>query len=255
LTNIIFNKIVTRSVSLKFLNITTLTLLILASTAASAGAVTINSVTFTPYPLIVGEPFSVKVQVSDFHPEDTILFSTSSTYVKGVSISSTGTASTGGRAVTDPGTYDYYVYVQHQLSPYSYNNEEIQKGTITVTAPPVKPTPTITWINPADIICGTALSGTQLNAVATDPVTGNTIPGTFAYTPASGTVLSAGVKILHVDFTPTNTAYYNTTSKEVTINVLKATPTINWNNPADIKYGTALSSIQLCASSLGMVKK
>ena len=50
-----------------------------------------------------------------------------------------------------------------------------------------KATPTITWSNPADITYGTALSSTQLNAVATDPVTGNTVTGTFIYTPAAGT--------------------------------------------------------------------
>ena len=73
------------------------------------------------------------------------------------------------------------------------------------------------------------------------------VPGTFVYTPTSGTVLSAGTQTLHVDFTPTDTANYNMTSKNVTINVMKATPTITWNNPADIIYGTALNSTQLNA--------
>ncbi len=46
---------------------------------------------------------------------------------------------------------------------------------------------------------------------------------------------------LHVDFTPTDTVNYNTASKNVTINVIvRATPTITWNNPADITYGTAI---------------
>ena len=40
--------------------------------------------------------------------------------------------------------------------------------------------PTITWSNPADITYGTALSGTQLNATATDPVTGNTVNGSLS---------------------------------------------------------------------------
>ena len=47
-------------------------------------------------------------------------------------------------------------------------------------------TPTITWSNPADITYGTALSGTQLDATAN-------VPGTFAYTPASGTVLTPAI--------------------------------------------------------------
>ena len=107
-----------------------------------------------------------------------------------------------------------------------------------------KTTPTITWNNPADITYGTALSGTQLNAVAS-------VPGTYVYTPVAGTVLNAGTQTLHVDFTPTDTANYNTASKDVTINVInviqKTTPTITWNNPADITYGTALSATQLNA--------
>src|SRR5437773_6291548 len=112
-----------------------------------------------------------------------------------------------------------------------------------VTINVVKATPTVTWNNPADISYGTALSGTQLNATAS-------VAGSFVYTPAAGTVLNAGSgQTLHVDFTPTDTANYNTASKDVTINVLKTTPTITWNNPADITYGTALGGTQLNATA------
>src|SRR5439155_1408267 len=55
------------------------------------------------------------------------------------------------------------------------------------------------------------------------------------------------------DFTPTDTANYNNASKNVTINVQKATPTINWSNPADITYGTALSGTQLNATASAVV--
>ena len=48
-----------------------------------------------------------------------------------------------------------------------------------------KATPTISWSNPANIVYGTALGGTQLDATAS-------VAGTFAYAPASGTVLKAG---------------------------------------------------------------
>jgi subtilase family serine protease len=80
-----------------------------------------------------------------------------------------------------------------------------------------KATPTITWANPADIVSGTALSGTQLNATAS-------VAGTFVYTPPAGTVLGAGAgQTLHAAFTPTDTANYNGASKDVTINVGNAT--------------------------------
>ena len=48
-----------------------------------------------------------------------------------------------------------------------------------------KTTPAITWANPADITYGTALSNAQLNATPS-------VPGSFSYSPATGTILSAG---------------------------------------------------------------
>src|SRR5262249_12053671 len=97
--------------------------------------------------------------------------------------------------------------------------------------------------NPADITYGTALSGTQLNATAN-------VAGAFTYTPPATTVLNAGnAQALSVNFVPTDTANYNNASKNVSINVLKATPTITWSNPANINYGTALGATQLNATA------
>src|SRR5205814_1941696 len=74
-----------------------------------------------------------------------------------------------------------------------------------------KATPAITWNAPASIVYGTALSGMQLNATAS-------VPGTFVYSPAAGTVLDAGVgQSLSVAFTPTDTANYSSTSASVLI--------------------------------------
>ena len=42
---------------------------------------------------------------------------------------------------------------------------------------------------------------------------------------------------------------HGTDSKDITINVMKATPIITWSNPADIIYGTALNSTQLNATA------
>jgi len=94
-----------------------------------------------------------------------------------------------------------------------------RSGTLTVAGQTVtifqRALPVITWSNPADIIYGTGLDGTQLNATA------NT-PGTFTYTPAAGTVLGKGPHNLHVDFAPTDTTNYDATSKDVSLNVLSA---------------------------------
>jgi Zn-dependent metalloprotease len=72
--------------------------------------------------------------------------------------------------------------------------------------------PVVTWANPASIVYGTALSATQLNATAN-------VAGTFAYTPAAGTVLPVGTHTLSVTFTPTDTVNYTTATKTVTIDV------------------------------------
>ena len=65
-----------------------------------------------------------------------------------------------------------------------------------------KATPVITWTGPdTDMTFGQALGPAQLNATAT--VNGTTVPGTFVYTPAAGTVPPTGQNFpLSVTFTP-----------------------------------------------------
>ncbi len=118
-------------------------------------------------------------------------------------------------------------------------------ATQTVSLTVNKATPTITWVTPAAITYGTALSATQLNATST-------VAGAFVYTPASGTVLAAGTHTLSVTLTPTDTTDYTTATQTVSLTVNKATPTITWATPAAITYGTALSTTQLNASSGGV---
>jgi hypothetical protein len=105
-----------------------------------------------------------------------------------------------------------------------------------------KATPAITWAAPAAITYGTALSATQLNAVSS-------VAGTFAYSPALGTVLTAGSKTLSLTFTPTNTTDYTTVTSTVPLTVTKATPQITWATPAPIRCCTALSTAQLNATA------
>src|SRR5207244_4209053 len=103
---------------------------------------------------------------------------------------------------------------------------------------------TIAWAAPAPIVYGTALSSTQLDATASTP-------GSFTYSPAAGTVLDAGSHTLTATFTPSDTADFQGGSASVTIDVAKAEQTIQWSNPADIVYGTPLSSTQLNATVNG----
>jgi hypothetical protein len=96
-----------------------------------------------------------------------------------------------------------------------------------------KATPVITWQNPGNIVYGTALSTTELNATAN-------VPGTFAYTPAAGTVLSVGSQTLNVVFSPTDTVNYNTQSKSVTVSVLAWTLTGFYQPIAPYAGGTVI---------------
>ena len=92
--------------------------------------------------------------------------------------------------------------------------------------------PTITWANPKDIVYGTPLSDTQLNATAS-------VLGTFAYSPAAGIVLNAGLtQTLSVTFTPTDLKTYSTATASVFINVTKANP-IPSISPYNVPYNGA----------------
>jgi hypothetical protein len=101
-------------------------------------------------------------------------------------------------------------------------------GTFTIT----QATPGLTWATPAPITYGTPLSATQLNA------TSGGVAGTFAYSPAAGTILTPGSQLLSVIFTPTDTTDYQSQSASVALTVNKATLTIT-PNPASKIFGAA----------------
>ncbi len=113
-------------------------------------------------------------------------------------------------------------------------------GTLIFTVNPA--TPGITWAEPGAVIYGTALTSSQLDATAN-------VAGTFAYTPAAGTVLGAGSQTLSVMFTPSDTMDYTTATAAVMLLVRQATPVVTWTPPAAITYGTPLSITQLNATA------
>jgi len=82
----------------------------------------------------------------------------------------------------------------------------------------LKTAPPLTWATPTTITYGTALSGTQLDASAN-------VSGTFAYSPAIGTVLSAGTHVLSTTFTPTDTTDYCASTDSVNLMVNQASTT------------------------------
>jgi hypothetical protein len=92
-------------------------------------------------------------------------------------------------------------------------------------------TPVITWNTPAPITYGTPLDVSQLNA-------GASVPGTFAYSPAAGTVLNAGTQTLSVTFTPADALDYTNAGATVSLTVNPATLTVTAAN-ANRQYGQA----------------
>ncbi|MCX6546027.1 MAG: hypothetical protein NTV05_16650 [Acidobacteria bacterium] len=94
-------------------------------------------------------------------------------------------------------------------------------------------TPVITWATPEPVKAGTALSATQLNATAT--VNGNPVPGTFVFTPPTGTAMNTtGTQTLSVTFTPTDAATYATVTKTVDL-VVQPVPTLAVT-PATLRF-------------------
>ena len=129
---------------------------------------------------------------------------------------------------------------QTLTATFTPSNKNYNSATKSVTINVSKAEPTITWDTPADIVYGTALSGTQLNA-------GSDVDGKFTYNPADGSILDAGTQTLTATFAPTDANNYKSGVISVKINIAQAEPTITWENPDDIVYGTALSGTQLNA--------
>jgi len=93
-----------------------------------------------------------------------------------------------------------------------------------------KATPAIAW-TPASIQFGQSLSAAQLDATASTP-------GTFAYTPPSGTVIATSSQTLSVLFTPNDTTDYNTAGTSVALTITKASTSISSSaNPANPATG------------------
>jgi sugar lactone lactonase YvrE len=107
--------------------------------------------------------------------------------------------------------------------------------------------PTITWATPAAVPYATALSATQLDATAS-------VPGTFIYNPAMGTVLGAGVQTLSVTFTPTDTTDYSTATAAVSLTVAAPTvPVLTFAPIATQAEGAAPFAVSATSASSGAV--
>ena len=206
------------------------------------------SVTFTPkdsanYAIAQA---SVTITVSKAKPG--IAWPTPDPIIYGTRLSAaqlSAKASVPGKFIYNPGLGAVLAAGEHTPSvtftPDDSANYTTARSAVSLIV--VQAEPIIVWPKPNPIICGAPLSAIQLNAAAS-------VPGTFAYTPAAGDVLSAGDHTLSVTFTPADTMNYKTAHAAVLLTVSEITPTlISWSAPSAISYGTALSSHQLNATA------
>jgi Flp pilus assembly CpaE family ATPase len=218
-----------------------------AGEVLAAGTHTL-SVTFTPtdstdYAAVQA---TVSLTVAKAKPT-TISWAAPAPIAHGVALSAaqlSATASIPGKFVYAPAAGEVLATGTHTLTvTFTPSDANFPAAQATVPLTVTKATPAITWVAPAAISYGTALSAAQLNATAS-------VEGSLAYTPALGEMPSAGNHTLSVVFTPKDSADNTTAQATVSLTVNKATPIVTWQTPEPISYGTSLGATQLNATSL-----
>ncbi len=103
------------------------------------------------------------------------------------------------------------------------------------TDAPEQPTVSVSKITPVINVSlpESIVYGTPLPAWAS-----TTVPGSFSYSPAVGTVLGAGTNPVSVTFTPSDPSTYNSITRSATLIVTKASLTVKANN-ATKTYGAS----------------
>jgi hypothetical protein len=217
-----------------------------AGAALNAGSHTL-SVTFTPDDAANYNGSSASVSLTVNRAQSEISWSNPADVVYGTALGAAqlnATANVAGTFSYSPAAGAALNAGSHTLSvtftPDDAANYDGSSANVSLTVNRAQAA--ISWSNPEDVVYGTALSVAQLNATAN-------VAGTFAYSPAAGTVLGAGSQTLAVIFTPDDSANYSLATANVSIAVGKAAPVITWATPAGITYGTMLSGTQLNASA------
>lgn len=217
-------------------------------TVLDAGVDQSLTATFTPTDTGTFDPITVTVFITVNKLDTNITWESPDPILFGTPLSATQLDATADA----PGTFSYSpdlgtildVGLNQDLTVTFTPDDAVNfnPSTATVQIDVTQATPVLTWDNPEDIVFRTPLGSAQLDATAN-------VPGTFSYVPPVGVLLNAGPnQTLTVTFTP-DSSNFETLSETVSINVLKADPTITWNEPNDILFGTALSETQLNASA------
>ena len=180
---------------------------------------TVGPHTFTAYAQDQVQPQFEPDHLHRGQATPTVTWATPASIPYGTALSATqlnATASVAGSFVYTPATGAVLSAGTQTLSVTFTPTDATNYATVTSTIQLVvtRVTPTITWAAPAAITYGTALGAMQLNATAG-------VAGTFVYTPAAGTVLSAGNQTLSTTFTPTDATDYATATASVSLTVTR----------------------------------
>jgi len=167
------------------------------------------------------------------------------------SIGSVGNASNGRVVLNADGSVTFTPTSKGQASfTYRDTDAESDASLVATVTLNVKLGTIIYWLNPGNIVHGTPLSSVQLDAIAS-------VPGTFAYTPAAGTILSVGAgQTLAVVFTPYDAVDYTSGYARAIINVLPAPPpgltvqTHSFAGRVRRKVGGAIATLHTTLSKL-----
>ncbi len=240
-----------------------------AGVVLNAGNGQMENVTFTPKDItdFTAVASSVTVNVAQTTPVASTVFLkpvniSYGTALTNAQLSGTATYPIGGTPTTIPGTFAYNTVAGPLLEAGAGHSEAVTftpndtanyaPVSLTATVNVAQATPTVTSVNAVSIPYGTALANTQLGGSASYIVKGSTVsvPGTFSYTSAAGSVPSAGSgQSEAVTFTPADATDYATASSTVSVSVAQATPTVTSINAVRITYGTALANTQLSGTA------
>jgi hypothetical protein len=216
-------------------------------TVLGAASVTALASSLNPSTVGTAVTFSVSVApslASDTPPTGTVVLSDGTTVLASGTLNggtfsfTTSTLTQATHAITAAYAGDGYFAASNAALSQVVNHAPAVPSTLLISSPNA-------------ILYGTPLSASMLNPSATAP-NGSAIPGTFAYSPALGTVLDAGMQTVTVTFTPTDLLSYLPSTGSVSLTVAQATPAIAWATPASIIFGTPLSAAQLDATATGV---
>jgi hypothetical protein len=141
------------------------------------------------------------------------------------------------------------VFSQTNLPPIAV--WQVTGSATSLTIKVLKLVPQMSWPLPSDIVYGTALGSSQLDATAS--WNSSPVSGSFIYTPPLGTVLQSGSnQTLSVTFMPADTTTYINVTTNVVINVQKAPLTVTANSRAKT-YGQTVTFAGTEFNTAGLV--